>query len=163
MKKVLDGFRPIIPLLRGGQVPIQEQPISLPAPPSSNDFPEVAVTTGIAVPELADCADTDSASSKTLYEVDAVHSWSPGVPTFKNMQDCIFLLNNQSHVAHVATKCAEDDPAVVCASDDFREKKYFMLACGARQANGEGQISPSEIIPPNFRLCLRPACAQIFD
>ena len=163
LQKVLDGFRPIIPMLRGGQVPIQEQPISLPAPLLSRDTNDEFVPTGIAVPEIDDCEDTDSASSETLYEADVLHTWSPGVPSFKNMQDCIFLLNNQSHVAHVATKCAEDDPAVVCASDDFHEKKFFMFACGARQANGEGQISPSEIIPPNFRLCLRPACAQIFD
>ena len=161
LQKILQGFRPITPALRGGQVPLKEHPVTFPAGGHSQS--KELAETGIALPSTDDLEDTDSDVSDPVFESDQLHPWSPGLPSFENMQDCIFLLNQATHIAHVAAKCDREDPAVLCASASVTDPCFYMFACGTRQAVGENQVIPSETIPADFRLCLRPACAKIFD
>ena len=78
--KIIQGFRPITPALRGGQVPLKEHPVTLPT--GSHGSVKESVETGIALPPMEDLDDTDS---EPIFEADQLHPWSPGLPSFEKL------------------------------------------------------------------------------
>ena len=91
--RISKGFRPVIPMLRGGAKPVSDTPVTLPATTVHIDDEAPSVN---CLPELDDLADTDSGSSS---EDESPHGGTPGL-TMTVVQakstDCIFLLNTSS-------------------------------------------------------------------
>ena len=103
------GFRPVIPMMRGGGKPVLDKPVSLPlSSVATTESDEVQV----CLPDVNDLVDTDSDFS-SADELEDAPAALP-VPILQApMDDCIFLLNETSNVAHVAACCLPDDPACV--------------------------------------------------
>ena len=150
--RITSGFRPVIPLLRGGAKPIVDRPVAV-APPLEATAPQA---------ETDDLEDTDSSESENdqvdevqdVYEVPVVHA---------KAADCMFLLNTVSAIARVAAVCQESDPRCVITVEAGVDRKPFKFACNIRRAAWDAEIVPAETFPSKFRLCMRPACSKIFD
>ena len=159
LHKISSGFRPVIPLLRGGAKPITDRPVHL---PGSIDAAQGSESTPLCLPEAADLLDTDSDDSDGDRRDGSLGDAS--VPMVKmGSTDCIFLLNMSSNVAHVAAGCDASDPCCVVSTDDGFSQKSFKFACNVRRSVWDKEIVPAETFPAQFRLCMRPACAKIFD
>ena len=158
--RISKGFRPVIPMLRGGAKPVSDTPVTLPATTVHIDDEAPSVN---CLPELDDLADTDSGSSS---EDESPHGGTPGMTMTvveAKSTDCIFLLNTSSLVAHVAACCELNDPACVVQAQDGDLVRAFRFACNVRKSALDGQIVPAEIFPSDYKLCMRPPCSKIFD
>ena len=157
--RVASGFRPVIPLLRGGAKPTIDKPVTV-APPAEGASPPGELQ--LCLPQTEDLQDTDSSDSDNdkghdhheVYEVPVVRA---------HASDCIFLLNTESAIAHVAAVCTESDPRCVLTVETETDRKSFKFACNIRRSAWDVEIVPAETFPSKFRLCMRPACAKIFD
>lgn len=120
-------------------------------------------TTQVCLAELTDLADTDSGSSDD--EIAAKDD--SAVLTVQMVQerssDCIFLLNSASMLAHVAACCEPSDASCVVTVQDGEMQKSFKFACIVRRSALDGQVVPAETFPSQYKVCMRPACAKIFD
>ena len=158
--RISKGFRPVIPMLRGGAKPVSDAPVTLPTTTVEIDVEAPSVN---CLPALDDLEDTDSGSSS---EEDDRHDGTPEL-TMTRVQakstDCIFLLNTSSLVAHVAACCEPDDSACVVQVQDGDLMKAFRFACNVRRSALDGQIVPAEVFPSDYKLCMRPPCSKIFD
>ena len=160
LSKVAAGFRPLTPVLRGAGTAISDRPVTV--PPLLAD-PCLEVQTSIQLPATEELVDTDSNVSE-----DDEHNAASESPISSDWQmidaaDCVFLLNDVSRVAHFAAECEPSDPQRVCTYMWQGTSRSFKFSCGARRAVGDTSISPSESIPPDYRLCLRPACPKMLD
>ena len=158
--RISKGFRPVIPMLRGGAKPVSDAPVTLPSTTVQIDGEAPSMN---CLPALDDLADTDSGSSS---EEEIRQDGSPEL-TMTVVQakstDCIFLLNTSSLVAHVAACCEPDDPACVVQAQDGDQIRAFRFACNVRRSAFDGQIVPAEVFPSDYKLCMRPPCSKIFD
>ena len=161
LARISSGFRPIIPMMRGGAPSIADRPVTIPAVPGLS---ELETQTAVALPEASDHLDTDSNASAESAE-DSPELTEPAEVLLSSVAvaDCVFLLNDQSMVAHCAQPCLETDPQVVCKYLWNGSMCSFKFACGARKAVGDSTISPAESVPASYRICLRAACARAFD
>eukprot|EP00435_Cladocopium_sp_Y103_P033967 s465_g8.t1 len=161
LAKVGSGFRPVIPLLRGGAPAVSDKPVSIPPVTSLADL---HVQTSIEAPSQDDHLDTDSNASSDSAQSEMEPAVTPLViRQSSGVADCLFLLNEQSGVAHFASDCTEHDIQCMCKVDSDGLTKFFKFACGARRAVGDTCIIPSACIPSNYRMCLRAACSKAFD
>ena len=158
--RISKGFRPVIPMLRGGAKPVSDAPVTLPTTTVEIDVESPSVN---CLPALDDLEDTDSGSSS---DEEVRHDGTPEL-TMTVVQakatDCIFLLNTSSLVAHVAACCEPDDSACVVHVQDGDLMKVFRFACNVRRSALDGQIVPAEVFPSDYKLCMRPPCSKIFD
>lgn len=121
---------------------------------------DVNVQTSIELPSMEDHVDTDSEASESP-DLEACEVCpQPTVCQHTAVSDCIFLLNYDSMVAHFASPCDESDPQCICIFEIEGFLQHFKFACGVRRAEGDTSISPSETLPPAYRICLRPACCR---
>eukprot|EP00435_Cladocopium_sp_Y103_P015148 s4770_g3.t1 len=160
--KVGAGFRPVMPVLRGAGPSVSDKPVIIPPLPASS---VVDCETSIHLPQAEDDVDTDSEASDDD-DVAPVPSGTtdPGTrPMAEGVSDCVFLLNNVSNVVHFACECDSTDPHCVCTFAWQGVIRSCKFACGARWAVGDNSITPSESIPPTYRICLRAACSKAFD
>ena len=159
IRRITSGFRPVIPLLRGGAIPITDRPVSLPAGsdqvPGPNDTP-------LCLPDTGDLLDTDSDDSDTDQREESAGDTAIPLVQMRS-SDCIFLLNVSSNVAHVAACCEASDPCCVVSTDDGMTQKSFKFACNVRRSVWDKEVVSAETFPPQFCLCMRPACAKVFD
>ena len=143
IQRIASGFRPVIPLLRGGAKPVLDKPVSV-APPSEEITPQAQ--TQLCLPHSEDLVDTDSGESdagaapevQDDMEVPVIHAASA---------DCLFLLNATSSIAHVAAVCDESDPYRVVTVDAGEVRKSFKFACNVRRAAWDAEIIPAETFP----------------
>ena len=161
LSKISSGFRPVIPLLRGGAPAVIDKPVLVPpAPP----FPDLPIETSISAPALEDLDDTDSnASSEAVLDQDELAPAPLIICRCEGVADCLFLLNAHSMVAHFASEFDECDAQCVCTVVHAGINKFFKFACGARRAVGDTCISPAESVPADYRMCLRAACSRAFE
>ena len=158
--RISKGFRPVIPMLRGGARPVSDAPVTLPAATVEIDVEAPSVN---CLPALDDLADTDSGSSSEE-EIQHDGTTEPTMPVVQaKSTDCIFLLNTSSLVAHVAACCEPEDSACVVHVQDGNHRKAFRFACNVRRSALDGQIVPAEVFPSDYKLCMRPPCSKIFD
>ena len=86
--RISQGFRPVIPMMRGGSKPVMEKPLSIPL---SSIAPTESDEVAVCLPDAGDLVDTDSEFSSADEAEEA--SAAPQVPILQAaMADCIFLL-----------------------------------------------------------------------
>ena len=159
--KLATGFRPVVPVARGVGLAVKDLPVSLPALPEAM---AVDAQTSIQLDSAELHVDTDSNASEGEDLPDTCDSSVPQVPHLSHdISDCVFLLNDISLVAHIASDCDPSDPQRICTFDWHGTIRSFKFACSARRSVGDMSITPSESIPPSYRICLRAACSRVFD
>ena len=155
--KLATGFRPVVPVARGVGIAVKDRPVCLPALPES-----LAVDAQIQMDSAEHHVDTDSNVSDGEDMLETIDQIPPPVPDLTNdVSDCVFLLNDFSLVAHIASDCEPTDPHRIRTFDWQGTIRSFKFACGARRSVGDMSITPSESIPPSYRICLRAACWRI--
>ena len=161
LSKIAEDFRPVTPLLRGAAPSKCDRPVVIPL---IGPLVDLDVQTSIEPPSLEDHVDTDSEVAPEPPDLEASEACpQPVVCQYTAVADCISLLNNHSLVAHLASPCDVSDPQCICNFEIDGSSQYFKFACGARRTAGDTSISPSEMLPPAYRICLRPACCREFD
>ena len=159
--KLATGFRPVVPVARGVGLAVKDLPVSLPALPEAM---AVDAQTSIQLDSAELHVDTDSNASEGEDLPDTCDSSVPQVPHLSHdISDCVFLLNDISLVAHIASDCDPSDPQRICTFDWHGTIRSFKFACSARRSVDDMSITPSESIPPSYRICLRAACSRVFD
>ena len=112
LSKISSGFRPVIPLLRGGAPAVHDKPVVVPPVPP---FPDLPIETSISPPALEDLDDTDSnASSEAVLDQDEQAPAPLVIRRCEGVADCLFLLNAHSMVAHFASECDATDAQCIC-------------------------------------------------
>ena len=120
--------------------------------------------TSVSLPVAEDHVDTDSEVSDASDDGGDAGVEAPDVPrSTVAVSDCVFLLNEQSMVAHFAQPCEDFDPQLMCRFDWQGTVRCFKFACRARKAVGDSAIIPAESVPASYRICLRAACSRAFD
>lgn len=152
MQRVAAGFRPVIPLLRGGAKPVIV----------AEDVAPLQET-ALNLPNAEDLVDSDSEGFDLGAQADETQDETYVPVVQAKSADCLFLLNVSSSVAHVAACCLTSDPCCVVTVDDGQVSKSFKFACNVRRSAWDSEIVPAETFPAQFRLCMRPACAKVFD
>ena len=161
LSRITSGFRPVTPLLRGGAPPVPDRPVSIPPVPGLS---EMDTQTSVSLPMAEDHVDTDSEVSEVSDDDGDEGGEAPDVPLSSvAVSDCVFLLNEQSMVAHFAQPCEAFDPQLMCWFEWQGTVRCFKLACRARKAVGDLAIIPAESVPASYRICLRAACSRAFD
>ena len=157
--RISRGFRPVIPMMRGGGQPLLDKPLSI---PMATLLPDESDEVAVCLPDAADLVDTDSDQSS---DDEAEEPQSVGPPPILQapMTDCMFLLNESSNVAHVAACCQPDDPACVVTMQSSQTSRSYKFACNVRRSAADMVISPADTFPSHYRLCMRSACARVFD
>ena len=136
-----------------------DKPVSLPL---SSVAPTESDEVQVCLPDVNDLVDTDSDFS-SADEPEEAPAALP-VPILQApMDDCIFLLNETSNVAHVAACCLPDDPACVVTVQSSSVSRSYKFACNVRRSAADMVISPADTFPSHFRLRMRSACARVFD
>ena len=88
LSKIGSGFRPVIPLLRGGAPAIPDKPVVVPPVPQFTDLP---IETSISPPALQDHIDTDSnASSEAGLDKDEPTPAPLVIRRCEGVADCLF-------------------------------------------------------------------------
>ena len=130
IQRIASGFRPVIPLLRGGAKPVLDKPVSV-APPSEEVTSQAQ--TQLCLPHSDDLADTDSGESDAGAAPELQDDTE--VPVIQAASaDCLFLLNTTSSIAHVAAVCDESDPYRVVTVDAGKcENRSSLLAMSVVQ------------------------------
>lgn len=157
--RIAAGFRPVIPMLRGGTKPVHDVPVDIPAV-SAPDEP--AAVLNLCLPDLDDLVDTDSGASEPEVPDAPQGGLEPAIIASSHT-DFLFLLNEASGVAHVAAVCPDDDPCCVVTVRNPDVARSFKFACNVRRSANDKVIRPVETFPSQYRLCMRPACAHVFD
>ena len=160
-QRIAEGFRPLRPMLRGGQPSLPDFAIQLPpwkplqfqGEPQqlvSDPVPEKAADQGEAL-EQSD-ADDSEVSEESDIEVD--------LPTqlAEAPEEMAFLVNPITNVAHLAVQCNTSDRAR-CYEDVALQP--YRTGCGARPNAISGDLQFTHCLPAGARLCLRKACAKI--
>jgi hypothetical protein len=158
IQRIASGFRPVIPLLRGGAKPVLDKPVSVAAP--CDDTPRL-VQTPLCLPHPDDLAVTDSGESDAGNAPDQ-HDDNEVLVIQAASADRLFLLNRASTIAHVAAVCDDSDPCGVVTVDDGSVQRSCKFACNVRRAAWGTEVIPAETFPAKFRLCMRPACSKMF-
>ena len=157
--RISRGFRPVIPMMRGGGQPVMDKPLAIPL---ATVLPKESDEVAVCLPDANDLVDTDSDPSSED-EADESTSAAPPPVLQAPMADCIFLLNESSNVAHVAACCLPDDLACVVTVQSSRTSRSYKFACNVRPSASHMVISSADTFPSHYRLCMRSACARVFD
>lgn len=160
IQRVAAGFRPVIPLPRGGAKPMIDGPVVV--PPVAEDvapLPEAALN----LPDGEDLVGSECEGSDPGAPADETQDETYVPVVQAKSTDCVFLLNVSSSVAHVVACCLNSDPCCVVTLDDGQVSKSFKFACNLRRSAWDSEIVPAETFPAKFRLSMRPAGAKIFD
>ena len=137
--KLATGFRPVVPVARVVGIGVKDHPVSLPALPESL---AVDAQTTIQLDSVEHHVDTDSNASEGEDTLQTTDDSAPPVPHLsRDVSDCVFLLNDFSLVAHIASDCEPTDPHRICTFDWQGTVRSFKFACGARRSVGD--ICPS--------------------
>ena len=158
--RIAAGFRPVIPMLRGGTKPVHDVPVDILAGPPQ-DEPTTALN--LCLPDLDDLVDTDSDASEPDNSDGLPETTAAPAVVDASHTDFLFLLNEASGVAHVAAVCNDDDPCCVVTVRNPEVSQSFKFACNVRRSANDKVIRPVETFPSQYRLCMRPACAHVFD
>ena len=168
--KIRSGFRPLQPVCRGACQPVGDVQVDLyPLPETDSDMatrPLLASPEGVTTEQLSSASDSSSeAAPETVGssddDVTAGHTPRPGghpkTIAARNSslgppEECFWLVNVHTSVAHLAAPCDDDFPHRIRCDDCGQ---WFRFACGTRLSLTDETIELTQELESSMRVCSR--------
>lgn len=170
------GFRPLQPVCRGACQPVGDIPVELPPLPEVDctmaDVPMVASPDKVISEPISSASESSSdmepvalgSSDDELIPTQSKpharpRQLSPGhVNDLGPPDECLWLVNSQSMVAHLAFPCDDTFKHRVASTDTGQ---WFRFACGARLSLTDDAVELTDSVPQNVRICSRFGCRKV--